>query len=113
MDISYLNALIASRIPSILLHALFFLIIVLPFFYFLTKYYKKHTLVLETEIKEKIKAEKQLEEYKVHLEEIVQSRTEQLQEEVRERKLMSGGNCRLQRKLRSKKAVQNPFFLRT
>jgi len=89
MDISYLHALILSRIPNIILHTLFFLIIVLPFFYFLTKYFKKHTQVLEKEIQEKIKAEKQLEEYKVHLEEIVQSRTEQLQDEIRERKLMS------------------------
>lgn len=89
MDISYLNALIISRIPDILLRAFFFLIIVLPFFYFLTKYYKKNTLVLEVEIQERKKAEKQLEEYKVHLEEIVQSRTEQLQDEIRERKLMS------------------------
>ena len=89
MDISYLNALIISRIPDILLRAFFFLVIVLPFFYFLTKYYKKNTLVLEAEIQDRKKAEKQLEEYKVHLEEIVQSRTEQLQEEIRERKLMS------------------------
>ncbi len=89
MDISYLNALIISRIPEILLRAFFFLVIVLPFFYFLTKYYKKHTLVLEAEIRDRIKAEKQLEEYKTHLEEIMQARTEQLQEEIRERKLMS------------------------
>jgi signal transduction histidine kinase/DNA-binding response OmpR family regulator len=89
MDISYLNSLIISRIPYILMRALFFLIIVLPFFYFLTKYYKKNTLVLEAEIQDRKKAEKQLEEYKVHLEEIVQARTEQLQEEIRERKHMS------------------------
>jgi len=89
MDISYLNALIISRIPEILLRAFFFLVIVLPFFYFLTKYYKKNTKILEAEIQDRIKAEKQLEEYKTHLEEIMQSRTEQLQEEIRERKLMS------------------------
>ncbi|MCX6283391.1 MAG: response regulator [Bacteroidetes bacterium] len=89
MDISYINEHILSRIPYVFMRALFFLIIVGPFFYFLTKYYKKNTAVLEEKIQERKQAEKQLEDYKVHLEEMVQSRTEQLQEEVRERKLMS------------------------
>jgi signal transduction histidine kinase/CheY-like chemotaxis protein len=69
--------------------ALFFLIIMFPFFYFLTKYYRKNTGVLEAEIQERKHAEKQLEDYKANLEEIVLARTEQLQQEVRERKLMS------------------------
>ncbi|MEI7490159.1 MAG: response regulator [Bacteroidota bacterium] len=89
MDISYINEHILSRIPYIIMRALFFLVIVGPFFYFLTKYYKKNTATLEEKIQERRAAEKQLEDYKVHLEEIIQSRTEQLQEEVRERKLMS------------------------
>ncbi len=89
MDISYINEHILSRIPYIIMRALFFLVIVGPFFYFLTKYYKKNTATLEEKIQERRTAEKQLEDYKVHLEEIIQSRTEQLQEEVRERKLMS------------------------
>jgi len=89
MDISYVNAHILSRIPYIIMCALFFLIIMFPFFYFLTKYYRKNTGVLEAEIQERKHAEKQLEDYKTNLEEIVLARTEQLQQEVRERKLMS------------------------
>ncbi|MCX6281010.1 MAG: response regulator [Bacteroidetes bacterium] len=89
MDITYINEHILARIPYIIMHAFFFLIIVFPFFYFLTKYYRKNTVVLEAEIQERRHAEKQLEDYKAHLEEIVQSRTEQLQQEVRERKIMS------------------------
>ncbi len=45
--------------------------------------------MLESEIQERKHAEKQLEDYKTNLEEIVLARTEQLQQEVRERKLMS------------------------
>ncbi|MCX6286237.1 MAG: response regulator [Bacteroidetes bacterium] len=89
MDITYVNELIVSRIPYVVMRTFFFLIIVFPFFYFLTKYYKKNTAVLKAEILERKHAEKQLEDYKVHLEEIVQSRTEQFQLEVKERKLMS------------------------
>jgi len=89
MDITYVNDLIVSRIPYVFMRAMFFLLIVAPFFYFLTKYYKKNTLVLENEIQERKHAEKQLEEYKNHLEEIVVNRTELLQKEVNERKIMS------------------------
>ncbi|MEI6885165.1 MAG: response regulator [Bacteroidota bacterium] len=89
MDISYVNDLILSRIPYVIMRAVFFLLIVAPFFFFLTKYYKRNTMVLEAEILDRKHAEKQLEDYKQHLEEIVHARTEQLQTEVQERKLMS------------------------
>ena len=89
MDVSYVNDLIISRIPYVIMRAVFFLLIVAPFFFFLTKYYKRNTMVLEAEILERKHAEKQLEDYKQHLEEIVHARTEQLQTEVQERKLMS------------------------
>ena len=89
IDISYINAHILSRSPYVVMRALFFLLIVSPFFYFLTKYYRKNTMVLESEIHERNRIEKQLEDYKANLEEIVQARTEQLQQEVKERKLMS------------------------
>jgi len=89
MDISFVQAMILSRIPFIAMRAFFFLLIVSPFFYFLAKYYKKYTFTLETEIKDRKRAEKQLGDYKDHLEEIVQSRTEQLQQEITERKVIS------------------------
>ena len=89
MDISYVNDLILSRIPYVIMRAVFFLLIVAPFFFFLTKYYKRNTMVLEAEILDRKHAEKQLEDCKQHLEEIVHARTEQLQTEVQERKLMS------------------------
>lgn len=89
MDVTYIRALIISRIPYFIMRAAFFLLIVSPFFYFLSKYYKKNTRILETEILERKHAEKQLEDYKADLEEIVQSRTEELQKEISERKEMS------------------------
>ena len=89
MDVTYIRALIISRIPYFIMRAAFFLLIVSPFFYFLSKYYKKNTRILEAEILERKHAEKQLEDYKADLEEIVQSRTEELQKEISERKEMS------------------------
>ncbi|MEI6888619.1 MAG: response regulator [Bacteroidota bacterium] len=66
-----------------------FLLIVSPLFYFLVKYYKKNTRILEAEILERKCAEKQLEDYKGQVEEMMQSRTEQLQNEINIRKEMS------------------------
>lgn len=110
MDVSYVNSLIISRIPYVLMRAVFFLLIVAPFFYFLTKYYKKNTKVLEAEIQERAHAEKQLEDYKVHLEEIVQSRTEQLQLEVNERKIMSD-ELQLAKEIAVKESRAKSIFL--
>ena len=89
MDISYINSHILSRIPYIIMQAVFFLLIALPFFFSLRRYYQQQTRLLVLEIQNRTLAEKQLEEYKMNLEIMVQARTDQLQQEIAERRIMS------------------------
>jgi signal transduction histidine kinase/CheY-like chemotaxis protein len=88
MDISFVNKAIFRGTQIVLLYALFFLVIVTPFFIVLRNSFKKDTQYLEEQILEKKQAERRLEQYKSHLEDIIRSRTEQLQEEINERKAM-------------------------
>jgi len=81
--------MLSLDIPYFIMRTVLFLLIVSPLFYFLVKYYKKNTRILEAEILERKCAEKQLEDYKGQLEEMMQSRTEQLQNEINIRKEMS------------------------
>jgi len=85
MDISFLNAKILKRIPTVLIISLFFMFIMLPILAAIRNSYKKNTIRLEKLISERVQAEKELLEYKNNLEEIVKSRTEQLQKENTER----------------------------
>jgi len=85
MDIGFLNAKIMQRIPTVLMMSLFFMFIVLPVLAAIRNSYKKNTIRLEKLISERVQAEKELLEYKKNLEEIVKSRTEQLQKEIAER----------------------------
>ncbi|MFZ4570584.1 MAG: response regulator [Bacteroidales bacterium] len=81
--------MLSLDIPYFIMRTVLFLLIVSPLFYFLVKYYKKNTRILEAEILERKCAEKQLEDYKGQVEEMMQSRTEQLQNEINIRKEMS------------------------
>jgi len=85
MDIGFLNDKIMNRIPAVLIMSLFFLFIVLPVLAAIRNSYKKNTVRLEKLIAERLQAEKELLEYKSNLEDIIKSRTEQLQEENVER----------------------------
>lgn len=82
MDIGFIRGEIIKRIPSILLMALFFLIIIIPIFIAIRNFYRKNSEKLTREIAEKKQAENNLQEYKVNLEAIIKSRTEQLEEEI-------------------------------
>jgi signal transduction histidine kinase/CheY-like chemotaxis protein len=88
MDISFVDKAILKGTQAVLLYALFFLVIVLPFFFVLRNSFRKDTQYLEEQILERKQAERRLEQYKTHLEDIIRSRTEQLQEEINERKAM-------------------------
>jgi signal transduction histidine kinase/CheY-like chemotaxis protein len=88
MDITFVNAKINREIMTAVIYSLFFLIILAPFYIIARKYYRNHTKKLEEEIVTRTNAEKKLEQYKTRLEDIVRSRTEQLQEEINERKAM-------------------------
>lgn len=88
MDIGFLNDKIMNRIPSVLIMSLFFLFIVLPVLIAIRNSYKKNTIRLEKLIDERIQAENELLKYKSNLEEIVKTRTEELQKEVAERILI-------------------------
>jgi signal transduction histidine kinase/CheY-like chemotaxis protein len=88
MNISFINQEMFKNLRIVLIYALFFLLIVTPFFFVLGNTYKKNTHFLEEQIHERRQAEKRLEQYKSHLEEIIRTRTEQLQEEINERKAM-------------------------
>jgi signal transduction histidine kinase/DNA-binding response OmpR family regulator len=88
MDISFLRDKILGRIPSIIIMSLFFLFIVLPVLAAIRNSYKKNTIRLEKLIAERIQAEKELLEYKANLEEIIKSRTEQLEREIADRKII-------------------------
>ncbi len=81
--------MLSLDIPYFIMRTVLFLLIVSPLFYFLVKYYKKNTRILEAEILERKCAEKQLEDYKGQVEEMMQSRTEQLQNEINIRKEMA------------------------
>jgi len=88
MNIAFVNNEILMGIVGILLRAFFFLIILIPFFIKLRNFYKGHTFKLEKEILERKQAEAKLEQYKLHLEEIIRRRTEQLEQEIADRKLI-------------------------
>jgi signal transduction histidine kinase/CheY-like chemotaxis protein len=88
MNITFVNKEILMGIGGILLRAFFFLIILIPLFIKIRNFYKGHTFILEKEILERKQAEAKLEQYKLHLEEIIRRRTEQLEQEITDRKLM-------------------------
>ncbi|MCK9203973.1 MAG: response regulator [Bacteroidales bacterium] len=88
IDTAFIKAAILKRIPSILLMGFFFLIIVLPVLVAIRISYKKNTLRLQGLIDERVKAENELLEYKTNLEEIVKSRTEQLEREIADRSVL-------------------------
>ncbi|MEI6455175.1 MAG: response regulator [bacterium] len=88
MDIGFVNDKIINRIPSIIIMSLFFLFIVLPVLAAIRNSYKKNTIRLEKLIAERIQAEKELLDYKSNLEEIIKSRTEQLQKEIADRRII-------------------------
>jgi signal transduction histidine kinase/DNA-binding response OmpR family regulator len=110
IDIGYINTQILGRIPYIAMQAVFFLLIVLPFFFYLRRYYKKNTRLLELEIQDRKHAEKQLEDYKLNLEEMVQARTDQLQQEVAERRIISE-DLQLAKELAMKETRAKSIFL--
>jgi len=82
MDIAFIRDKVLERIPFSLMRAFFFLLIILPFFYAIRSFYRKNTLRLTNEISERKQAEHSLQEYKSNLEEMIKSRTEQLQGEI-------------------------------
>lgn len=86
MDVSFIRGEVIKMIPYTLIRALFFLLIGIPIFFAIRKFYLKSTRKLQDEIKERWQAERELEEYKANLEEIVKSRTTQLEREIGDRK---------------------------
>ena len=82
MDIGFIREKILERIPFSLLGAFFFLLIILPVFLAIRNFYRKNTIKLTGEITERKQAEHTLQEYKSNLEEMIKSRTEQLQQEI-------------------------------
>lgn len=88
MEVSFIRKEVIRRIPNTLIRALFLLLIVFPIFWAVRKFYLKSTRKLQEEINERWQAERALKEYKANLEEIVKSRTTQLEREIGERKAM-------------------------
>jgi signal transduction histidine kinase/CheY-like chemotaxis protein len=88
MDVTFIHGEVIRRIPYTLARALFFLIIVIPIFFATRKFYLKSTMKLQSEISERIQAERELGEYKANLEEIVKARTTQLEKEITDRRLI-------------------------
>jgi len=88
MYIGFIKARILQRFPGILIISFLYLLIVIPVLVAIRNSYKKNTIRLEKVISERIKAERELMDYKTNLEEIVKSRTEQLQKEIAERKII-------------------------
>ncbi len=88
MEISFVRQTILKEIRIVWVYAVFFLLIVTPFFIVIRRMHYKHTGMLEKEIQERRQAEHKLEQYKSHLEDIIRNRTEQLEEEIRERREM-------------------------
>ena len=86
MNISFIRDKVLQRVPFSFLGSLFFLLLITPLFLAMRKFYRKSNLALESEIRERKQAEKDLEDYKSNLEQIVKSRTDQLQSEISERK---------------------------
>lgn len=86
MDVSFIMGEVIKMIPYTLIRALFFLLIGIPIFFAIHKFYLKSTRKLQDEIKERWQAEREQEEYKANLEEIVKSRTTQLEREIGDRK---------------------------
>ena len=88
MDVSFVNMEILRGVGVIFLWAFFFLIILIPLFVVTKNFYRSHAFQLEKENLERKQVEAKLEQYKLHLEEIVRRRTDQLQQEISERKLI-------------------------
>lgn len=86
MDISFVNQQIYKSFQMVILRALFFFILTIPFLIVLNRFYIRNTTLLENEVDERKLAESKLEGYQKHLEEIVKMRTEQLEREISERK---------------------------
>jgi len=88
MNTSFVNRQILKGIGYIFFGAFCFLILTIPFFIVLRNFYRKHSFHLEKEILERKQAEAKLEQYTIHLEEIVRRRTEQLHKEIADRELV-------------------------
>jgi len=71
---------------TILLKSLFFLLIFIPVLLAIRNSYKKNALRLETLIAELLQTKGELLDYKANLEDLINSRTRQLQNEIAERK---------------------------
>ncbi len=88
MNISFVRDKVFKGVKRVLMQALFFFLIFVPFFITLHRFHRKNNQILETQIEEKKLADARLEGYKKHLEEIIKMRTEQLQIEIAERKMI-------------------------
>ncbi len=88
MNISFVRDKVFTGVKRVLMQALFFFLIFVPFFITLHRFHRKNNQILETQIEEKKLADAKLEGYKKHLEEIIKMRTEQLQIEIAERKMI-------------------------
>jgi len=86
MDISFVNQQIWKSFKMVVLRALFFFVLFVPFLIVLNRFYKRNTSMLENEVDERKLVESKLEGYKKHLEDIVKMRTEQLEKEISERR---------------------------
>ncbi|MEI7982723.1 MAG: response regulator, partial [Bacteroidota bacterium] len=85
IDTAFIKSKTLQRIPAILIMGFFFLVIVIPVLIAIRSSYKKNTIRLEKLIAGRLKVESELIVYKSNLEEMVKSRTEQLQKEILER----------------------------
>ena len=88
MNTTFVQHEIFIGIMFILIGAFVFLILLIPFFFVLKGFFKSHTFHLEKEILDRKQLEAKLEQYKIHLEEIVRRRTEQLNKEIADRHLI-------------------------
>jgi signal transduction histidine kinase/DNA-binding response OmpR family regulator len=88
MDVGFIRTKLMQRIPMTLLRAFFILVLIMPIFIALRNFYKRYVSQLQVEIQERIRSEKEVERYKDHLEEMVRSRTDELEKEIAERKLI-------------------------
>ena len=86
MEVSFIREKLLQFLPEVLIKALFFLLLVIPFFYMLRQFYRKSQEKMITEIAERKMAQNELNDIKVNLEELVRTRTIQLEQEVEERK---------------------------
>jgi len=86
MNISFIRDKVLEGIPIAIIRSTFFLLLIAPLFLAMRKFYRKSNLTMESEIHERKQAEKDLEDYKSNLEQMVKSRTDQLEKQIAERK---------------------------